>query len=52
MNSDIMNDLNLMAFPTLILVNSENSVVWVHEGYVTGDTEIIVEEIEKYLNAN
>lgn len=49
-NSDIKNELNLMAFPTLILVNPEGKIVWVHEGYVTGDTQIIIAEIEKHLN--
>ena len=48
-NSEVMNNLGLQAFPTLILVNSEGSIVWTHEGYVTGDAEIIISEIEKNL---
>jgi hypothetical protein len=49
-NSEVMNNLGLQAFPTLLLVNSEGIIVWTHEGYVTGDAEIIVSEIEKALN--
>jgi len=50
-NSELKTDLNLIAFPTLIIVNTEGKVVWVHEGYVTGDAEIIIAEIEKNLSA-
>jgi thiol-disulfide isomerase/thioredoxin len=48
-NSEVMNNLGLQAFPTLLLVNSEGVIVWTHEGYVTGDAEIIISEIEKNL---
>jgi thiol-disulfide isomerase/thioredoxin len=48
-NSELKTDLNLVAFPTLVIVNREGKIVWVHEGYVTGDTEIIISEIEKNL---
>jgi len=50
LDSEVMNDLNLMAFPTLILVNTEGKILWIHEGYVSGDAEIIIAEIEKNLN--
>jgi len=50
LDSKVMNDLNLMAFPTLILVNTEGKILWIHEGYVSGDAEIIIAEIEKNLN--
>lgn len=49
LNSEVMNDLNLLAFPTLILVNTEGKILWIHEGYVSGDAEIIISEIEKNL---
>jgi thiol-disulfide isomerase/thioredoxin len=48
-NSDIRNKLNILAFPTLIIVDANNKVVWIHEGFVSGDTEIIIAEIEKLL---
>jgi len=49
-NSEIKNDLNLNAFPTLIIVNSKDQIVWIHEGYVSGDEELIIAEIEKHYD--
>lgn len=51
-DSEIKNRLNLMAFPTLILVNSKGKIIWIHEGFVSGDTELIINELERNLNAN
>lgn len=51
-NSDLKTELNILAFPTLIIVNSKGEIVWVHEGFVAGDTEIIISEIEKHLKEN
>lgn len=51
-NSEVRNELNAIAFPTLLIVNSKGQVVWIHEGFVTGDAEVIIAEIEKQLNAN
>jgi thiol-disulfide isomerase/thioredoxin len=51
-NSEIMKELNLMAFPTLIMVNSAGKIVWIHEGFVVGDSAEIIAEIEKNLKAN
>ena len=50
-NAEIMNDLGLQAYPTLLFVNPDGKIVWTHEGYVTGDAEIIIAEIEKNLKA-
>lgn len=50
MNAELMNDLNLSAYPTLIMVNSSGKVVWIHEGYVPGDEMVIQKEIEKQLS--
>ena len=48
-NSELKTDLNLIAFPSLVIVNSKGKVTWVHEGFSRGDTKIIIAEIEKYL---
>ncbi|NJK94093.1 MAG: TlpA family protein disulfide reductase [Bacteroidales bacterium] len=50
-NTSLMNDLNLMAYPTLLLVDGEGKILWIHEGYVTGDADVISAEIEKHLKA-
>jgi len=36
-NSDLMNNLNLTNFPTLIAVNTKGTIVYVHEGFAFGD---------------
>jgi thiol-disulfide isomerase/thioredoxin len=51
-NSEMKTELNIMGLPTLIIVNSKGKIVWIHEGFVSGDQEIIISEIEKYLTAN
>ncbi len=51
-DSEIKTDLNLSAFPTLIFVDTEGEIVWIHEGYLNGDEEEIVAELEKRLNEN
>jgi thiol-disulfide isomerase/thioredoxin len=51
-NSELKAELNIIAFPTLIMVNSKGKIVWIHEGFVSGDAEIIIAEIEKQLKAN
>jgi len=51
-NSELKTELNIMGLPTLTIVNSKGKIVWIHEGFVSGDEEIIISEIEKYLTAN
>ena len=50
-NSEIKTELNIIALPTLIIVDTNGKTVWIHEGFVDGDAEIIIEELEKLLNA-
>jgi thiol-disulfide isomerase/thioredoxin len=50
-NSEIKTELNILAFPTLLIVDANDKVVWIHEGFVSGDTEIIIAEIEELLKA-
>ena len=49
MNSELMTELNLVNFPSLIIVNSSDEIIWTHEGYSSGDDEIIREVIEENL---
>jgi len=51
-NSEIKTELNIIALPTLLIVDTYGKVLWIHEGFVPGDTEIIISEIEKLLKAN
>jgi len=49
-DATVKTQLNLSAFPTLILVNTKGKVVWIHEGFVSGDQKEIIAQIEKYSN--
>lgn len=49
-DSTVKTQLNLSAFPSLILVNTKGKIVWIHEGFVSGDEKEIKEQIEKYRN--
>ena len=42
---EVMNSYQFQAFPTLIILDNEDEIVWVHEGYVTGDDEKIEKAI-------
>ena len=48
-NSDLMNEMNLANFPTLIAVNNEGEVVYVHEGFALGDEVEIRNAIEDLI---
>lgn len=48
-NSDILNALNLSNFPTLVILDSNNKVKYMHEGFVPGDEEEIAEAIQNQL---
>lgn len=47
---EVMNNYDFQAFPTLIILDSSNEIVWVHEGYVNGDENLIEEAIVNRLN--
>lgn len=49
LDSELMNDLKLYAFPSLVLVNATGEVIWVHEGFVAGDELEIRKQIDKAL---
>jgi len=49
MNIQLMAELNLSAYPTLVIVNSSGKIVWIHEGFVPGDELVISDEIAKQL---
>lgn len=48
-NQELVNELNVSAYPTLIVFNSKGKEVFVHEGFNLGDEKIIREELEKLL---
>lgn len=48
-NTDLMNSLNLTNFPTLIAVDTNGKVVYLHEGFALGDEVEIKEAIDELL---
>jgi cytochrome c biogenesis protein CcmG/thiol:disulfide interchange protein DsbE len=48
-NSDILNALNLSNFPTLVILDKDNKVKYMHEGFIPGDEEEIAEAIQNQL---
>lgn len=49
-NSKISRDLNISAYPTLLIVDSSMEVVFTHIGFKIGDQRLIEEKILKLLN--
>lgn len=48
-NSEVMGKLGVRAVPTLLIVNSEDEIIYFHEGYKPGEERMIEEEIRKLL---
>ena len=48
-NSDVMAKLGVKAVPSLLIVNSDDEIVYFHEGYKPGEEIAIREEILKLL---
>ena len=46
---EVMNEYQYQAFPTLIILNEENEVVYEHEGFSSGDEKEIEEAIVEHL---
>ena len=48
-NCDVMNSYQYQAFPTLIMLDENNEVVYVHEGFSSGDEKEIEAAIVEHL---
>ena len=48
-NGELMGELNVMAVPTLLIIDSEYRILYLHEGFNAGDEIAIQEEIDKHL---
>jgi len=46
---EVMNSYHFQAFPTLIILDENNDIVWVHEGFINGDEIEIEKEIVERL---
>ena len=48
-NSELIATLQITAMPTVLIVNSDNEIIYVHRGYRPGDEDILNNEIDKLL---
>jgi peroxiredoxin len=49
-SGELMGELNVLAVPTLLVVDSDMNIVYTHEGFNAGDEHEIRDEIKKYLD--
>ena len=49
-NSDLKRAMGVSTIPHTFLLNGKNEIVWQHRGYVEGDEDLLLEEIEKIAN--
>ena len=50
MDSGLMKDMNLTSFPSLIIVDGKGKVLWIHEGFNSGDEQIIRNTLDELLD--
>lgn len=48
-DQDLTNEFNITVFPTLIVLNEKGEKVFTHEGFNSGDEQIIVAELNRLL---
>jgi thiol-disulfide isomerase/thioredoxin len=49
-NQELVNELNVTAFPTLLIFDSQGKELFVHEGFAVGDEEVIRAKLDKILS--
>ena len=48
-DQEVMTELLVAAFPTLIILNANGKILYTHEGYTPGDEQTIKQKIESFL---
>jgi len=48
-SGDLTSELNITAFPTIVIINSNRKVVFIHEGFTKSDAAVIDEAISNAL---
>ncbi len=49
-NSELMGKLHITVVPTLLILNTEDEIIYRHQGYRPGDEQILSEKINELLN--
>ena len=50
-NQEIMSELLVNAFPTLIIINREGEILYTHKGFSNGDEKIIRSKLKELLSS-
>ena len=50
-NGELMGELNVTAVPTLLIIDCDYKILYMHEGFNAGDEVTIQEEIDKHLGS-
>ncbi len=48
-NSQVMTDFKIKLLPTILFVDSDDEIIYLHQGYRPGDEKVLEEEIQKFL---
>lgn len=51
-SGELISELNVTAFPTLLIIDGKSKVVFTHEGFSKNDGALIEEAIQKNLTSN
>jgi cytochrome c biogenesis protein CcmG, thiol:disulfide interchange protein DsbE len=51
-SGELMGELNITSVPTLLVVDRNDRIVYMHEGFTAGDEETIREELDRHLQSN
>jgi len=51
-NSAYASEANVRYFPTLMIVDRERNILYIHQGFHPGDEKVIEDEIKKHLKRN
>ena len=51
-DQELMSELLVSSFPTLIVINRDGKVLYIHEGFTSGDEKLIEEKLDKLLAKN
>lgn len=52
LDQDVLRDFNVSVIPTLVIVDKNDEIVYLHEGFAPGDQSEIIKEIDRLLNEN
>jgi hypothetical protein len=48
-NSELMSELQVTALPTILIVDEQNEIIFIHRGYRPGDEKLLRDEIDKLI---